>query len=744
MRGETCTPQISIVPNGDFIYSIRGFLFCGLFCFFFSGPCWAQQLADSLTLPLPANSSRLLPANAPLQFSIATKSSPPEHLGLSVGSRWEKRYFSATYQRKEVNQQAQHYRLRVKVTRGARVELDHLEVELPLPRHPLRVLPNGWQSWTHTHWQTGQKAKRLPRRPFRNRFEPYGDYGTGVRQRYPENAIGYGFLMLQYSPEDYLLFGGAGENLANAQWVYQPTRNSVKLIIPGSQWVEEGLHTMLNFRVVRGNYAALDSLYFGRLPQPERRVAPPATGWTSWYKHYTDITEEIFLNNLEAFANAEVPLDYFQLDDGYQPAVGDWLATNEKFPNGLGFIARAVRQNGYRPSIWLSPFVVEKKSRLYKEHPDWVLRDEKGRKVDAGFNPLWGGWLRGKFFALDIYNGEVRNHLSKVFSTLTEEYGFELLKLDFLYAAALAPPMGKSRQEVMQDALQFLNEIAGEAEILACGVPLAPSFGKVTYCRIGPDITENPDGYGFLRWARHRERPATLASLRNTLNRAPLNGSAFGTDPDVFLLRDDENELSAAQQHTLFVVNCLLGKLVFTSDNFGQYDSLQKRLYLEQFPHLPKPVHQIEWFTDAAKIRFTVGEFEYVALVNLGTSGTNLSLPVGHYFDATADSLWHTDGQRLVKLNPYQTRIFLKIRTDRELHFAGSNLHLFPGAEIISAQWSLEQPAVELHTDHRIDEGFLLLCTNRPKAKLHFRGNTYVSRSENGLNLFRIPAKALR
>ena len=56
------------------------------------------------------------------------------------------------------------------------------------------------------------------------------------------------------------------------------------------------------------------------------------TGWCSWYYYYSRVTENDVLENLEWLRRhrTELPLEYFQIDDGYQPAPGDWLMPSER------------------------------------------------------------------------------------------------------------------------------------------------------------------------------------------------------------------------------------------------------------------------------------------------------------------------------------------------------------------------------------------------------------------------------
>jgi alpha-galactosidase len=141
----------------------------------------------------------------------------------------------------------------------------------------------------------------------------------------------------------------------------------------------------------------------------------------------------------------------------------------------MKFIAESIKDKGYKSGLWLAPFACEKRSRLYNEHSSWLLRDTNGRPVRAGFNPGWSG----TFYALDFYNQEVRGYLKKVFHNVLMEWGFDMVKLDFLYAVALIPRKDKTRGQIMHEAMEFLREIIGDKIILGCGVPLGSSFGLV-------------------------------------------------------------------------------------------------------------------------------------------------------------------------------------------------------------------------------------------------------------------------
>ena len=173
-------------------------------------------------------------------------------------------------------------------------------------------------------------------------------------------------------------------------------------------------------------------------------------------------------------------IDFFQIDDGYQTAVGDWLSIiDEKFPDGMKHCADEIHAKGMKAGLWLAPLGAQFNSKIRKEHPDWIIKDKKGRQVLAGIN--WG-----TFYALDIENEECAEYIRHCFDVILNEWGFDMVKLDFLYAACIIPRNGKSRGQLMCEAMDFIRYCVGDKLILGCGVPLWPSFGRLISAESAP------------------------------------------------------------------------------------------------------------------------------------------------------------------------------------------------------------------------------------------------------------------
>ncbi len=313
------------------------------------------------------------------------------------------------------------------------------------------------------------------------------------------------------------------------------------------------------------------------------REARPLVGYMSWYRHYAAIDEQTLLHDLDGTARVLDEMGglleglgaTFQIDDGYAK-VGDWLTPDPAaFPRGMAPLAAAARARGLVPGIWVAPFVCERASRLAAEHPDWLLRDEVGDPVTTGCQ--WSGGL-----ALDTRVPAVRDYVTHVLRVMTgrdgDGWGFSLLKCDFLYGACMLPHDGMNRGQLMADALGLIRDAVGDdVAILACGVPLGSAFGRVEYCRVGCDVGLDWDDKPHMRLL-HRERTSTRLSLADTIARAPLDGRAFGNDPDVIFVRDDV-KLTRQQRVRLARADARLGSVLLTSDDMGAWSAAQRDEY---------------------------------------------------------------------------------------------------------------------------------------------------------------------
>jgi len=310
--------------------------------------------------------------------------------------------------------------------------------------------------------------------------------------------------------------------------------------------------------------------------------APFQRGWCSWYHYFHEITEDALRANIKSLEamRSEFPLDVIQLDDGFQSALGDWDTTNAKFPGGLKKIAGEIRAAGFKAGIWTAPFLAARDSRLMIEHPDWfIMHEETGEPVRAGYNPNWTTSDDAFAYALDASNPAFRAHIRHLFTKLTRDFGYSYLKLDFLYAAASPgrrhDPNNLTRGETLRHGLEAIRAGAGDdAFILGCGCPTGQAIGVVDGMRIGPDVSpfwgSTASGAGD---------PSTVYALDAIVARSFMHRRLWLNDPDCLMLRARETSLSGDERAALAATIAASGGMLLISDDMSLLDAEAGKLF---------------------------------------------------------------------------------------------------------------------------------------------------------------------
>ena len=308
-------------------------------------------------------------------------------------------------------------------------------------------------------------------------------------------------------------------------------------------------------------------------------------GWCSWYHYFHHVTETDVLANLELAGRW--PFEVFQVDDGYQSAIGDWLTTAPSFPSGLEQLARRVTTAGCRPGIWLAPFLVAPDSEVARLHPEW-LAQRRGR--DGTLSPLfvwrsptWGGGQGGLTCCLDTTQAEVLAHLEGVARALVS-LGYAYLKLDFAFGPSADgvwhnPAVSPARR--VRDGIAAIRRGAGpDTFIVGCGVPLAHVVGLVDGVRIGQDVApvwalqardERTPGYV-------RARPSTQSAYSSTAARSFMHRRLWLNDPDCLMLRSAATQLEPAQALTWARAVGVSGGMALVSDDLALLDASSRGL----------------------------------------------------------------------------------------------------------------------------------------------------------------------
>jgi alpha-galactosidase len=298
-------------------------------------------------------------------------------------------------------------------------------------------------------------------------------------------------------------------------------------------------------------------------------------GWCSWYHYFGRLGWPDVLENLDAAAadRRAFPFDVFQVDDGYEAEIGDWLSAKPGYPD-LGGLAGAIKEKRFRAGIWAAPFSAAETSRLFAEHPEWMVSEEGRPK------PCYRGWGR-TIYALDTTHPDVKCWLDATFRTLRKA-GFTYLKIDFLFAAAMAGARRKSVTPIQayREGLRVVRRAAGRDFVLGCGAPLLPSVGLVDGMRIGEDTAPywktKPSGF---------QGPNAYFALKNALMRQFMHRAFWLNDPDCLLVRDREIELTRNERELYALAAGALDNMIVDSDRLsllgpGERELLRRSLAL--------------------------------------------------------------------------------------------------------------------------------------------------------------------
>lgn len=129
----------------------------------------------------------------------------------------------------------------------------------------------------------------------------------------------------------------------------------------------------------------------------------------SWEGAYFDFDA----NKLKSMMDgaAEMGVEVFVLDDGWfgnkyprnnsKAGLGDWQVNKKKLPNGIGDLIDYAKSKGLKFGIWVEPEMVNPKSELAENHPDWIVQRMNDREMLLERNQL----------LLDLSNPDVQEYV---------------------------------------------------------------------------------------------------------------------------------------------------------------------------------------------------------------------------------------------------------------------------------------------------------------------------------------------
>jgi alpha-galactosidase len=150
---------------------------------------------------------------------------------------------------------------------------------------------------------------------------------------------------------------------------------------------------------------------------------------------------------------AQLGVETFVVDDGWfvgrgddRGGLGDWTPDPAKFPSGFASFVDDVRALGLAFGLWAEPEMVNPRSTLYAEHPEWVYRID-GRPMTTIRNQL----------LLDLGRADVAEFVHRTLDGLLRRYDISYLKWDFNRPRTEAGRPGTARDRLDLDGAHVAN-----------------------------------------------------------------------------------------------------------------------------------------------------------------------------------------------------------------------------------------------------------------------------------------------
>ncbi|BFU59683.1 MULTISPECIES: alpha-galactosidase [Rodentibacter] len=141
---------------------------------------------------------------------------------------------------------------------------------------------------------------------------------------------------------------------------------------------------------------------------------------------------------------AEMGVERFIIDDGWFigrnddfGGLGDWYLDEEKYPNGLDEVISAVKKFGMQFGIWVELEMINKPTKLYQAHPDWLLQLEGYNQPEERHQ-----------YVLNLTKPEVFDYLLERMDWLLGNHDIDYIKWD--HNRRLVQPGSNGRAAVVE------------------------------------------------------------------------------------------------------------------------------------------------------------------------------------------------------------------------------------------------------------------------------------------------------
>ncbi len=304
--------------------------------------------------------------------------------------------------------------------------------------------------------------------------------------------------------------------------------------------------------------------------------APRPVLLNNWEATYCNFDEAKLVSLFEAAKDLNI--DVFLLDDGWfgnkhprnkdNAGLGDWQVNKTKLPNGLNYLCKEAKKRNFGFGIWLEPEMVNPRSELYENHPDWILSTPKrDRKT-----------FRNQFI-LDITQPEVFDFEWSIFENTLRGTTIQYVKWDCNRAA----------EQLGSDKAQFAHNLAHNynVKLLELMKKFSKNFPKTKamlcsggggrtdleslkyFTSFWPSDNTNPESRAYMQWNYSYFFPSSAISSHVTR----MGNKSFKVAVDI--------ALSGAFGFDLDITKCSEADLKYLSESAALYKKVIQPISLD-------------------------------------------------------------------------------------------------------------------------------------------------------------------
>jgi hypothetical protein len=322
-----------------------------------------------------------------------------------------------------------------------------------------------------------------------------------------------------------------------------------------------------------------------------KKYAPSV--YCTWYYHADNYNAETLKGDIIQFKKEHLPFDVFLIDECWDVNMWGDFRSNNSFPDGMKWAAEQISSAGYIPGIWTAPFLADHESDLMKNHPEWMLRNSKGKLCTFFMNER-------DHLILDLTYPGVCDYIEEQFRKLSKDWGFRYFKFDFMRAMFVESDQQffdktSTSLEAYRKGLEAIRRGTGnETYISVCGGHYGASLGIADSQRSGSDVKS---------YWNEKELPKYRQNILRT-----WMDDLWHVDPDAMMVRrqpkaipEDKRNLTVGlftddEAFTNTLNQFIGGNLITFTEDFAVIDEQRKMLYKHIVPSVNKASRPVDLF----------------------------------------------------------------------------------------------------------------------------------------------------